>query len=399
MDFEKRNNVYKIIMLILLTAFITFLATFYGITNYYTKNAAGKADLLSKNVSISDSSKDIQSKIEMVKSYIEQYYKGTIDESKMQQNAIKGYVSGLGDPYTVYMTDQEYKDLLTNVNGNYVGIGIYMTSDKDGNIVVVKPIDDSPAIEAGIQAGDIIAKVDGVACKGRDVDVVSNEIKGKAGTTVDLELLRGDQTIDLTITRRTVVLQDVVSKVLDNNIGYIQIISFDEVSSKNFANAYNDLKAKGVTKLIIDIRNNGGGIVTDATDIAQMFVPRGSTIMVTEDKNGKQDVTKSMGNSSNTMKVVLLVNGNSASASEILAGALKDNKAATLVGTATFGKGVMQEIFPIQTGGAMKITIQEFKTPNGDTINKVGIKPDVEVEQPADGSSDAQLQKAIDLLK
>ncbi|MCL2341774.1 MAG: S41 family peptidase [Firmicutes bacterium] len=399
MDFEKRNNIYKVVMLVIFTVFITFLATFYGLTNYYTKTAAGKADLLSKNVNISDTSKDVQSKIEMVKSYIDQYYKGTIDESTMEQDAIKGYVAGLGDPYTVYMTDQEYNDLMTSVNGNYVGIGVYMSVDRDGNIVVIKPIDGSPAAAAGIQSGDIIEKVNGEACQGKDADVVSNEIKGKEGTTVDIELLRGDKTINLTITRKTVIIQDVASKVLDNNIGYIQIISFDEASSANFASAYNDLKSKGIKKLIIDIRDNGGGIVTDSTDIAQMFVPKGNTIMVTEDKNGKQQVTKSMGAGSNDMKTVLLVNGNSASASEILTGALKDNKAATVVGKTTFGKGVMQEVFQIATGGAMKVTIQEFKTPNGDTINKVGIKPDIEVDQPADNSSDAQLNKAIELLK
>ena len=399
MDFEKRNKVYKVVMLVLLTAFVTFLATFFGVANYYTKTAAGKADLLSKNVSISDTSKDIQSKIEMVKSYIDQNYKGVVDESKMEEDAIKGYVAGLGDPYTVYMTQDEYNELMVNVNGNYVGIGVYMTTDQDGNIVVVKPIDGSPAAAAGIMSGDIIGKVDGKACQGEDINIVSNEIKGKEGTTVDLEILRGTQTIDLTITRKTVVIQDVVSKVLDNNIGYIQILSFDETSSANFTKAYNDLKSKGVTKLIIDVRDNGGGIVTDATDIAQMFVPRGNTMMITEDKNGKQQVTKSEGTGSNDMKVVLLVNGNSASASEILTAALKDNKAATVVGETTFGKGVMQEIFPIQTGGALKITIQEFKTPNGDTINKVGIKPDVEVAQPADSNEDAQLNKAIELLK
>jgi len=270
---------------------------------------------------------------------------------------------------------------------------------KTGNIIVINPIDGSPAAEQGIQSGDIITKVDGEPCKGEDITLVSNKIKGEEGTTVDLELIRGEQTIEKTITRRKVVIQDVISKVLDNNIGYIQLISFDEMSSENFEKAYNDLKSKGIKKLIIDIRDNGGGIVSDATDIAGLFVPKGNTLMITEDKNGNKQVTKSERDNNNTMKVVLLVNGNSASASEILTGALKDNKAATIVGETTFGKGVMQEIFPIETGGAMKITIQEFKTPNGDTINKVGIKPDVEVLQPADSKEDAQLNKAIELLK
>lgn len=274
-----------------------------------------------------------------------------------------------------------------------------MSQDKNEDIVILAPIDDSPAKEENLKTGDIIVKVNGEECKGKDVTAVSNKIKGEEGTTVELEISRDGKTINKTITRRKIVINHIKSEVLQGDIGYIQILSFDASSSEEFKKNLNEIKQKGIKTLIIDIRDNGGGMVDQVLEIADMLVPKGKTLMVTSDKENKESKSKAKTDEKLDMKAVLLVNGNSASASEILAGALQDNEIATVVGTKTYGKGVMQEVIPIKSGGAMKITIEEFKTPNGKTINKVGITPNVEIELSKDSKEDTQLNKAIELLK
>jgi len=288
---------------------------------------------------------------------------------------------------------------MIDINGNYVGIGIYMTQDKDGYIVIVTPIEGSAAEEKGLKSGDIILKVDGEECTGMDLTLVSNKIKGKEGTTVKLEILRENEIITEVIQRRMVVINYVRSKVIEKDIGYIEILSFDGKSSNDFKEHLEELQSKKIKSLIIDIRDNGGGVVSQVIEIAEILVPKGSMIMTTFDKEGNEENIFSKKEQMVEMEIVLLINGHSASASEILAGALKDNKVATLVGTTTFGKGIMQEVVKLEKGGAMKITIQEFKTPNGDAIHKTGIEPDYVVEQEKDEKVDLQLQKAIELLK
>ena len=396
MNFEKKNNIYKIVMTVIVTAIITFIATSVLLYNYYFKTEDGLIQTM-----ITTETSKLDTKIQLIKKCIDEFYLGEINENDMIESAVKGYVAGLGDEYTEYLTKEEYEELMVEVNGNYVGIGIYMTQDKNGNAVVLLPIEGSPAEEAGLKTGDIITKINGEECIGMELSLVANKVKGEEGTTVDLEIQREDEIINKTIERRTVEINNIETEVLDNNIGYIQILSFDDGCSDKARKSLNELMEKGIKSIIIDLRDNGGGVVSEATDMADLFIEKDKNIMIEIDKEGnaqtttaeKEPIVKS------DMKIVVLTNENSASASEILVGALKDNNAAKVVGTTTFGKGVMQELVPVSSGGALKLTIKEFYTPNGNKINKEGIKPDIEIEDNSETKEDEQLQKAIEELK
>lgn len=397
MEFDKKNRIYKMIMLVTVTALITFLITAVGMYNYFIKTEDGLVQTL-----VTTQTTKLDTKIQLIKAYLDKFYLGEIkNDDELIEYAIKGYVAGLGDEYTEYLTEDEYEELMVDVNGNYVGIGIYMAQDKYENIVVLLPIEGSPAEEAGLKTGDIISKVNGEECTGMELSIVANKVKGEEGTTVDLEILREEEVITKTIERRTVEINPIKAEVLENNIGYIQIQSFDEECSKKFETKLNELLNKNIKSLIIDVRDNGGGIVTEAISISELFVQKDETIMIELDKAGKEEITKSKKDPivSSDLNIVILTNENSASASEIFVGALKDNGIAKVVGTKTYGKGVMQEITPLQSGGALKLTIEEFKTPNGNAINEKGIDPDVEVEDKEETEADEQVKKAIELLK
>ena len=394
---SKKNSLYKIIMLIIVTALISFLISSVIFYNYYLKTDQGNIKALSKYISISDSTTTLEQKIEILKKYLENEYFGELNEDKMIESALKGYVKGLDDKYTEYLTEKELEELMISVNGNYVGIGIYMTKDEDGNILVLLPIEGSPAEEANLQTGDIILKVNGIECSGMELEDVSDMVKGEEGTTVNLDILRNDEVINLDIERRRVELKYLKSDILEDNIGYIKMLSFDEGTSNKLKQQINDLKEKKVKCLIIDIRDNTGGLVTEAIAVSELFMPNGKTILKSYDKEGKETEIKSKAISTENVPIVILTNESSASAAEIFAAAMQDNKIATLIGAKTFGKGVMQEIRPLAIGGALKITIEEFKTPNGEKIHEIGITPDIEVKN--DGEEDAQLQTAIDFLK
>ncbi len=396
MNFDKKNNIYKIIMIIVVTALVTFLLSSVIFYNYYMKTDGGNITALSKYINISNSTTTLEQKIEILKKYLEKEYIGELDEEKMVESALKGYVEGIGDKYTEYLTPDELEYLMTSVNGNYVGIGIYMTQDKEGNIVVLLPIEGSPAAEKGLKTGDIINKINGEECKGLELTEVSNKVKGEEGTTVNLEILRENEIINVDVERKTVELKYIDSKVLEGNIGYIELLAFDEGATIKFKEELTKLKEQNVKSLIIDLRDNGGGLVTEAISLSEIFAPMGNVVLKSYDKDGKETVTKSTNVNTEKMEVVVLVNENSASATEIFAAAMQDNNLATIVGTKTFGKGVMQEVQPLKIGGALKITIEEFKTPNGNTIHKVGITPDIEVEN--NEKEDTQLQKAIEYL-
>ena len=397
MDFEKRNNTYKYVMLVVVTALVTFLLTAVGMYNYYVKTEDGLAKAL-----VTTETTKLDKKIQLVREYLDKSYLGEItDEEKLIESAVKGYVYGLGDEYTEYLTKEEYEELMVSVNGDYVGIGIYMTQDKYENIIVLLPIEGSPAEEAGLKTGDIITKVNGEECTGMDLSTVANKVKGEEGSTVELEILRDEKTFNKTIERRKVEINHINSKVLDGNIGYIQILAFDDGCSEEFETKLDELLEKNIKSLIIDVRDNGGGIVTEAIDISELFISKGKTIMIERDKSSNEEITKAKTEAkvNSNLNIVILTNENSASASEIFVGALKDNEVAKVIGTKTFGKGVMQEIVPVKSGGALKVTIEEFKTPNGDTINKKGIEPNITVEDNEKTETDEQLQKAIEECK
>lgn len=393
MNFEKKNNIYKGAMIIIVTALVTFLLTAVALNNYYGESKIGLIN--------SNKSNKLENKIKILKTYLEESYLGEIpNEEELEEAAIKGYVEGLGDPYTEYLTKDEYEELIIDVNGNYVGIGIYMAMDRYENIVVLKPIEGSPAEAADIRPGDIITKVNGEDCKGMDLSIVANKVKGEEGTTVDLEIMRGTEKLTKNIERKTVKISHIESKVLDKNIGNIQILTFDDKCSEEFKNKLEELKSKNIKSLIIDVRDNGGGIVSEAVNISELFLPKDKIIMNEIGINNKenQTVSKEKNIINEDMEIVILANENTASAAEIFIAALKDNNVAKVIGKRTFGKGVMQEIVPLSLGGALKVTIKEFKTPNNETINKVGIEPNIEVTEIENNSVDEQLEKAIEEL-
>lgn len=403
MEKKSSQQIYRAIMLVIITVLITALVTTIVVYNFVTKS--GKIAIKNEN---SSNLSGLESTLASFRSVLEEKYMGEIDDEAMIEGAIKGYVNALGDPYTTYYTKEEMDELMEETTGNYVGIGIYMTLDIENNaIYVVKPMEGSPAEEAGIQSGDLITKVDGVSYQGDELDQASNAIKGEEGTKVKLEISRNGEIQEIEVERRRITISHITEKKLDNNIGYLLIEDFDGGCADEFEQKYKDLEQQGIDRLIIDLRNNGGGVVDEAIDIADMLLDKDDVILITKDKKGNEEITKSEKDPIITMPVVVITNGYSASASEILVGALKDNERATIVGTKTYGKGVIQEIDRLNDGSGLKITIEEYYTPNRNEINKVGIEPDEEIdlsdEVKEKGSytdeEDDQLQKAIEVIK
>ena len=389
--------IYKTIMLIIVVSLITFV-----LTSVFLYNKLGTSGLVNNGITVTNS--ELIKKIYAIKSIIDDRYISDINEEDLLNGAIKGYVNGIGDEYTEYFTKEEMEAFSSEIEGNYVGIGIYMIQNtEDNTIVVLYPIEGSPAKEVGIKMGDVIKKVDGIEYTGEDFDKISNFIKGKEGTKVTIEIERNGEILVFQVERKSIDLYPIESEILENNIGYINITSFDSNCAKEFKETYNNLNKANIKSLIIDLRNNGGGIVEEALDIADYILEKNQIILITKDKEGKENIEKSTKNPIINVPIIVLTNGNTASASEILAGALKDNNKAKIVGEKTYGKGVIQELLTLSDGSGIKITIEEYYTPNKNKINGVGIKPDVEISSTetivTDIEKDTQLQEAIKLLK
>lgn len=403
MEEKRKFKIYKIVMLVILVAFITFLLTTIGMYQYFTKSGSGQ-----KIVSTSSENQDIASELNKYKKLIDKYFLGDVDEEKLKEGAIKGYIEGLDDQYTEYISKDDMKDYLEDATGNFVGIGIYMTKDTKANkIMVLSPIKGSPAEKAGILPGDYIVSVDGVTYTAEDMSVVANKIKGEVGSSVKIEILRNSETKTFEISRENIKVNPVEGKVLENNIGYIEFSSFDEGTANDFKAKYEELEKQGIKSLVIDLRNNGGGIVSEALQIADYILEKDDVILYEVDKNNKEEIEKSENAPIINMPIVVLTNGNTASSSEILSGALKDHGKAKIVGTKTYGKGVIQQLLTLPDGSGLKITSEEYLTPNKTKINKIGIEPDEKVELPdtvknvltVEQKDDTQLQKAIEILK
>ena len=403
MEEQKRFKTYKIIMLVVLVAFITFLITSIVMYQYFTNDSFGKSI-----VEKSEQTSDIAETLEDYRKIIDKYYLGDIDEEKLKEGAIAGYIKGLDDEYTEYISKEDMADYMADTTGNFVGIGVYMVQDTEANkIMVLSPIKGSPAEKAGLQPGDYIIAVDGVTYTGEQMTEASNKIKGETGTTVKLQIQRKDETLDIELTRENIKVNPVEGEVLENNIGYIEFSSFDDGTAEEFKAKFEELQAKGIKSLIIDLRNNGGGIVDEALEIANYILDKDSVILYEVDKNNNETVEKTTDEPIINMPIVILTNENTASSSEILAGALKDHKKATIVGEKTYGKGVIQRLLTLPDGSGLKITSEKYLTPNRTEINKVGIEPDEKVELPetvtnilnVEKTEDTQLQKAIEILK
>ena len=398
MNSEKSQKIYRVIMLIVITALVSSLLTAVVVTERITSKSSVE------KIAEGDGTTGIETTLAYIRTLLQDEYIGELDDEQMLETAIKGYVAGVGDEYTVYYTKDEMDDQYDAAMGNYVGIGIYMIVDySEGTIEVVSVMENSPALEVGMQAGDMITKVNGEEVTPDTVGELSNEIKGEEETTVNLEIKRGEETLELEVERRRIEVSHIESEMLDNNIGYIQVLDFDGGTAEEFKENYESLKEQGATSLIIDIRGNGGGVVDEAIDMLEMICDKDSTLLIETDKNGNEEIIKAEENPIIDVPIVVLVNETSASASEIFAGALKDHNKATIIGTKTYGKGVIQTLIRLADGSGIKITTEEYCTPNRNKINKVGIEPDITVELPEDieevtKENDTQLQRAIEEL-
>ncbi|MDD4122541.1 MAG: S41 family peptidase [Eubacteriales bacterium] len=336
-------------------------------------------------------------KLAELEKYIQERYYVPVDESALMEGLYKGLFWGIGDPYSAYLSKDEYEEIMISTTGEYQGVGVTIAPDERGLINVVSPIDGSPADKAGIMTGDKIISVEGEVYDGSSIDQAAAAMRGKPGTKVDLVVIRGQKELQFTITRANIIMQTVRSEVLDGNIGYIRISSFEEKTADDFKQHLRDMELKGVQGLILDLRDNGGGLVEVSIEVAEALLDEG-TVTYTEDRQGNKEYYKSKPGKTG-LPYIVLVNGGTASASEIVTGAIKDHNSGKIIGTTTYGKGIIQSIEQLSNGDAVKLTIMQYFSPDGNVIHKVGIKPDIEVEELADDEVDQQLEKAKELLK
>lgn len=320
------------------------------------------------------------------------FYK-EVDEDAMMEGAYKGLVAGLNDPYSSYMTAEEYETWVATATGEYSGVGITFTQDEDGNFVVISVTDDSPAADAGIREGDIIKTVDGQEYS--DLDVIGNAIRGEEGSEIEITYIRDGEEKSVTMTREKITQHSVEHRMLDGNIGYISISSFIETTGEDFSQALKELEEDGAQGLVLDLRDNGGGLVDACVQVADEFLDEGVVVYVEDRDGNRTDYDAKDGKTD--LKTVVLVNENSASASEILAAALQDN-GFEIVGQTTYGKGVIQSTAQLEDGSALKLTIMQYFSPDGNAINEKGVTPDHQVANEENSGEDAQLDEALSLF-
>ena len=345
-----------------------------------------------------------QKKVSELKELIDQNYMGDVDEKQLEEGIYKGFISGLDDPYSVYYDEEETKSLYETTEGEYQGIGAVLSQNMNtGIITLVQIYDDSPAMKAGLKDNDILYKVNGEEVTGVELTEVVSHIKGEKGTTVEMTVLRGadNEEVTVTATRDTVEAQTVKYRMMDGQIGYVSVSEFDSVTYDQYQKALKDLEGQGMKGLVVDLRNNPGGNLNTVCDMLDLMLPKG-LIVYTEDKDGNRQEASSDDENQFTLPLAVLVNGNSASASEIYAGAIQDYGIGDIVGTQTYGKGVVQQIFDLKDDTCVKLTIAKYFTPKGRSINGKGITPDIEVEYEADENNpeaDNQLDKAVETIK
>ena len=351
----------------------------------------------------------VSEKEEAIYNTIDDYYLNEIDNDKIQNGIYKGMVDSLGDPYTVYYNSEEYKQFTSSSSGTYSGIGVAVSQNvTTGAITIVKTFKKGSGEKEGMKPGDVIYKVEGKKIEGLELSKVVSMIKGKEGTFVKVTVLRDGKEIEFNLERKKLEVDTVNYRMEDRSgkkIGYISVSEFDEVTASQFKSAISELSKEGMEGLVIDLRDNPGGLLDVTCEMLDRMIKKG-LLVYTVDKYGKRVDEDATDSDSFDKPVAILVNGNSASASEVFSGAMKDYKAATLVGTKTFGKGIVQSIVPFGDGTAMKVTVSKYYTPNGVNIHGTGIEPDVVVELSKDATkngkydrkNDNQLNKALDVV-
>lgn len=337
-------------------------------------------------------------KMDKLKDMVENTYYIKVDSEKLMENAYSGLVAGLEDPYSEYISAKDYENYMASMLGSYSGVGMSFYNNEDSVLEVIQVYKGSPAEAAGMKPGDIILEVDGKAFTGPESTEAAAAIRGKEGTSVTVKYRRNGKEDSVTMVRAQITVQTIEYEMLEGSIGYIQIDSFESATGADFKAALDDLTQQGAKGLVIDLRNNGGGLVNEAIKVADELMNQG-TVVYTEDHNGKRDYyTTESGRTA--LPYVLLVNEYTASASEILAAGIQDNKEGQIVGTKTFGKGIIQSIYPMfDDGSAVKLTTMQYFSASGNTIHKVGITPDHVVELKEGDNTDYQLRKALEVLK
>ncbi len=348
------------------------------------ENAGSAAAIANRDPLVIDAEdkSDFDKKMDTILQYMDYYYNGEIDMDAMYDAMLHAAVSSLGDPYSVYYSPEEYSALLESSSGVYSGIGATISQDMTTKaMTIVTPFTNSPAYNAGLCSGDQIVGVDGESVIGEDLSDVVTKIKGLEGTTVNITILRDGEEITFTVTRARIEVEFVSYKMLDDKIGYILVSEFEETTAEQFSAAIADLQKKGMKGLVVDIRNNPGGLYNIVCDMLDRILPKGSLLVYTEDKYGRKAYEYAETTDTVDIPIAVIVNGNSASASEIFSGALQDYGKAVIVGTQSFGKGIVQSVIPIMyDGSGVKLTSSRYFTPNGVCIHGTGITPDVVVE-------------------
>ena len=350
------------------------------------------------------SEKDVNDKLDLINALIDRYYlyEDEVDADALVEGIYSGYASALGDPYTEYYDKEEAQALLENTNGEFSGIGATLTqASGDTGVTIVNVYKDSPADKAGLKAGDILYQVDGHEVAGEDLETVVSWVKGETGTEVTLKVRRDGEELTVTAVRDTIEVQTVEYEMKEDNIGYLSVSEFDKVTYDQFSEALDSLEEQGMEGLVIDLRNNPGGNLDTVTDMLRLLLPKG-TIVSIKDKDGNTEELTCDGEHEFTKPLAVLVNQYSASASEIFSGAVQDYGTGQIVGVTTYGKGVVQQLTDLGDGTYLKLTIAEYYTPSGRSINGIGVEPDVEVEYKYDENdpdADNQLDRAIEVVR
>ena len=384
---------------------VVCIAVVWGIRMKVSQNNASHDTAATSN-SLTTQSREVQLKLGLLESYIRGYYLEEVNEEDLEDYLYYGLVAGLGDPYAAYYNEEETQSMLDSSSGSYCGIGAMFSQNMITGVVTVSRVYEGfPSYEAGILPEDILIKVEGEEITGQDLTNIVTKIKGEEGTEVTITMLRGEEEIDFTMKRRVIEVPTVEHELLADKVGYIMISEFDGVTDAQFHEALTDLQSQGMESLVIDLRNNGGGSVDAVCAIADELLAEGP-IVFTEYK-GEERTERSSDAECAELPMAVLMNGNSASASEILAGALQDYGVAQIVGTQSYGKGIVQSVIDLQDGTALKLTTAKYYTPNGNNIHEIGITPDVEIDLPEELKTlveipfeeDVQLQKAIEVLQ
>lgn len=341
---------------------------------------------------------EVEAKLNAIDSVLDSFYFEEVDDEKAKDSIYKAYLSSYGDKYTVYYTADEYKKLTETTNGTFSGIGAVCQISSEGGILLVDVYESGAGYKAGLRSGDRIIQVDGTDVTDMDLSSAVALVKGEKGTQVGLKIVRDGATSDYTVVRDEIEVQTVNYAITEDNIGYISVSQFENVTAKQFKAAIEELKSEGAKGIIIDIRNNPGGLLTTVISMLKDILPNG-LIVYTEDKDGNRKEYSDNDNEELDMPLAVLVNGNSASASEIFAGAIQDYGKGVIVGTQTFGKGIVQTVKPLTDGSAIKFTIAKYFTPKGQDIHGKGVTPDVVVEYDKDAYEDTQISAALESVR